>query len=85
MKLNLAVATPGCTIHCGWHGTIYSFLEIYFRVFFSLGVCRARSCHNFGNSSPVCVWVLWDENIRVMLRLGNVLIECLSRKYEKAV
>lgn len=33
----------------------------------------------------MCVGVLWDENIRVMLRLENVLIECLSRKYEKAV
>lgn len=79
MKLNLAVATPGCTIHCGWQGTIYSFLEIYFRVFFFLpGVCGARSCDNFGNSLPMCVRVLWDENIRVMLRLRNVLIECLS-------
>lgn len=48
-------------------------------------MCVARSCHNFGNSLPMCVCVLWDEKEGVMLRLENVLIGHLSWKYEKAV
>lgn len=53
-------------------------LRFIFSFFFFPGVCGARRCHNLGITSPMCVSVLWDENIRVMLRLGNVLIECLS-------